>query len=238
MSCGPLEGRVALVTGASAGIGKAVAVGYAAAGAEVIAVARNAAALDAMVVRSGGAMLACPCDLTSRRDVAALPHALARYGRLDILVHSAGVLGAVGGVAELDPHAWRQAVDVNMTATFDLLQALDPWLRRSPAGRALFLTSAAATIFNPGWSAYSASKAGFEALVRIYALETASTPVRSVLIDPGPMRTQIRAQAFPDEDPSRLPAAAAILPMMLDLARDDRQPPMDMAFRDWSPVTP
>lgn len=238
MKRGLLEGRVALVTGASAGIGQAVANGFAAAGARVVAVARNAVALNEMAVQSEGAILACPCDLTSRREVAALPHALDTYGRLDILVHSAGVLGAVGGVAELDPHAWRQAMDVNMTATFDLLQALDPWLRRAPAGRALFLTSAAATIFNPGWSAYSASKAGFEALVRIYALETASTPLRSVLIDPGPMRTQIRAQAFPDEDPSRLPTADAILPMMLDLARDDRQPPIDIAFRDWFAVTP
>lgn len=229
-----LDGRVALVTGASAGIGKALAIGFAASGAKVIAVARNTAALEAISLQSPGSILACPCDLTNPSHIAALADVVARYGRLDILAHSAGVLGAIGEVAQLDPGAWRQAIDLNITGTFDLLRALDPWLRRAPAGRALFLTSAAATAFNPGWSAYSASKAGFEALVRIYALEAATSPLRCVLVDPGPMRTQIRAQAFPDEDPSRLPNASAIVPMMLDLARDDREPPTDIAFRAWS----
>ena len=210
-----LEGRIGLVTGASRGLGAAVAVRLAAAGAHVVLLARSVGGLEATddaIRAGGGAATLIPLDLAEFDKIDQLGAALhQRFGRLDILVGAAGVLGALSPTGHFDPKAWQEAIDVNATANWRLVRALDPLLRLSPAGRAVFVTCAAARELPPYWGAYAASKAALEAMVRTYAAEIAQTTVRANLIDPGPLRTRLRAGAFPREDPAGLrpPEAAA-----------------------------
>ena len=203
-----LDGRIALVTGASRGLGAAVAVRLAAAGAHVVLLARTQGGIeetDDAVRAAGGAATLIPLDLRDFDKIDQLGAALhQRFGRLDILVAAAGVPGLLSPLGHFDPKGWQEVIDVNFTANWRLLRALDPLLRLSPAGRAIFVTCAAANEQLPYWGAYAASKAALEAMVHVYAGEIAITNMRANLVDPGKLRTRLRAAGFPREDRSRL----------------------------------
>lgn len=235
----PLEGKISLVTGATRGIGRAIALGLADAGAHVIAVGRTQGALEALddEIKSHGHEPATlvPLDLKEGDGIDRLGAAIyERWGRLDLLVAAAGLLGVVTPMAQLDVKVWDQVMAVNLTANYRLIRSMDPLLRRSDAGRAIFLSSGVAANPRAFWSAYAVSKAGLEAMARIYADETAHTPVRVAVVNPGPMRTRMRAQAFPGEDPQTLPPPEEILPLVLQLARADAEPPAEVVdFKTW-----
>lgn len=219
---GSLAGRVAVVTGASRGIGAAVALRLAAEGAHVVLVARTVGGLEAVddaVTSAGGSATLVPLDLADHQQIDALGAALfERYGRLDILVGNAAVLGTLSPVGHVDPAVWQDVMAVNLTANYRLIRSLDPLLRQSDAGRAIFVTYGVAGGTFPYWSAYAASKAALEALVRSYAGETARTALRVNLIDPGVVRTAMRAHAFPGEDPTSLPKPEAVTRTFVELA--------------------
>ena len=236
----PLAGRVALVTGASRGIGYASAFALAQAGAHVIATARTQGGLeeldDAVLAATGERATLVPFDLTDGDGVDRLGGTIfARWGRLDVLVSNAGDLGLLTPVGHLDPQVWDRAVAVNMTAAYRLIRSMDPLLRRAEAGRGLFVTTNVQRVSRAFWAPYAASKAGLEALVRCYGDEVEHTPVRCALVDPGPMRTRMRMSAFPGEDPADLTPPEAIAPLMVELARADREPPKaPVYFPDWA----
>lgn len=217
-----LAGRVALVTGASRGIGRAVARELAREGAHVIAVARTTGALEELddeIKRDAGASTLVPLDL---RDGAAFPRlagAVAeRWRKLDILIGNAGVLAALTPVTNINPKHWLEALDVNVSANLRLIQFLDPLLKASDAGRAVFVTSGAAQNTRAYWGIYSATKAALDALIKTYAAECATTNMRVNLFSPGPVRTGMRAKAFPGEDPKTLPTPQDIAPQIVSLA--------------------
>jgi NAD(P)-dependent dehydrogenase (short-subunit alcohol dehydrogenase family) len=202
---GRLSGRTALITGASRGIGRAVAVRYAQEGADLALVARSGAALDAVareIHTLGRSARIFEADLANAGAAAQIAEAVvAPWGRLDILVGNAALLGEIRPLVEIGDQEWTHLVEVNLTANWRLLKALDPWLRRARAARAIFVTSTAAA-GKARHGAYAVSKAGLECLVRVYAAEAAGTNVRANLINPGPARTQMRAKALPGEDPA------------------------------------
>lgn len=214
------EGRVALVTGASRGIGRAAALGLATAGAHVVAVARTVGGLEELddeIKAAGGSATLVPLNVTDYPGVDRLGAALhERWGKLDILLGNAGVLGAITPLSHLEPKVWDEVMAVNVTANWRLIRSLDPLLRQSDAGRALFLTSGITKVYLPFWGAYSASKAALEALVRTYAAELAHTRKTTAnLFNPGPLRTKMRAQAAPGEDPTKLQPPEAAVPEIL-----------------------
>jgi NAD(P)-dependent dehydrogenase (short-subunit alcohol dehydrogenase family) len=219
---GKLDNRNALVTGASRGIGRAVALELARQGAHVIALARNTADLEVLddAIRSqGGEATLVPLDLRDGEAVPRLAGAIAeRWRRLDILVGNAGVLGTLTPVHQINPQHWIEAIDVNVNANLRLIQFLDPLLKQSDAGRAVFITSGAVQHLRPYWGTYSTSKAALEALVKTYAHENATTRLRVNLFSPGPVRTIMRAKAFPGEDPATLPAPEDVAPQIAALA--------------------
>lgn len=224
----PLNGRIALVTGASRGIGRAVALGLAGAGAHVIAAARTVGALEELddaIVAAGGTATLVPIDLKDLEAVDRFAPAIEqRWGKLDIFIGNAGILGPISPVAHIDNKTFEDVFRVNVTANFRLLKALDPALRASDAGRVVMISSAAARRVRAYWGAYAASKAALDALVRAYAAETMNiTNVRAMLVDPGAMRTAMRASAAPGEDPDTLPHPEAIVPSILKLASPDWQ---------------
>jgi NAD(P)-dependent dehydrogenase (short-subunit alcohol dehydrogenase family) len=211
--------RIVLVTGASRGIGRAAAVALAKAGAHVVLVARTVGGLeeaDDEIRESGGSATLVPLDL---KDVAGIDRLGAtifeRWGRLDGFLGNAGVLGALTPLAHLDPKVWQEAIDVNVTANWRLIRSLDPLLRKSAAARVLFLTSGAARNFRPYWGSYSIAKAALEALALTYAAECASTDIRVNLLNPGPLRTRMRAKAMPGEDPMGLQPPEAVAPLIV-----------------------
>lgn len=218
----PLSGRVALVTGASRGIGHAIALELARAGAHVIALARTQGALeeldDAIRGEHSEATLV-PCDITDFEALDRLGAAIyERWRKLDILVGNAGDLGAITPLAHLEPKVWDQALAINLTANWRLIRALDVPLRASDAGRALFISSGLAhrADYLPYWGAYAASKAALDSLARTYAAETATTSnVKVMLANPGPLRTRMRAQAMPGEDPLTLKTPDDLAPKLL-----------------------
>lgn len=218
-----LGGRLALVTGASRGIGRAVAMGLARAGAHLILVARTAGALeeldDLIQAQGGEAATLVPLDLCDVAGIDRLGGAInERWGKLDILVGNAGYLGDLSPVPHIAPKDWTSNIAINVTANWRLLRSLDPLLRQSDAGRALFITSGVARKAKPYWGAYSASKAALEKLIEVYAAEIAQiTNLRVNLLNPGPMRTVMRAAAMPGEDPASLPPPEAIMPLVLEL---------------------
>jgi NAD(P)-dependent dehydrogenase (short-subunit alcohol dehydrogenase family) len=217
-----LAGKVALITGASRGIGAAVAVRFAAEGAHVVLAARTPGGLeetDDAVRTAGGNATLVPIDLREHDridDLAAAIHQ--RWGRLDILVGNAAEFGAFSPLGHIDPDLWSSTLALNLTANWRLIRVMDPLLRRAPAGRAIFVTCRIAREALPYWGPYAISKAGLEAMVRIYAGELANTPVRANLIDPGPVRTRLRARAFPGEDPRELAAPDTVADAFLALA--------------------
>ncbi|HEY7609969.1 MAG TPA: SDR family NAD(P)-dependent oxidoreductase [Alphaproteobacteria bacterium] len=219
---GRLQGRIALVTGASRGIGAAVAKRYGAEGAHVILVARTVGGLeesDDAIRAAGGSATLVPLDLTESVKIDELGARLyERFGKLDVLVGNAGMLGALTPLTHLDPPVWDEVMAVNLTANWRLLRSMDPLLRRSDAGRAIFVTSGAARGIFPFWGAYAVSKAALEMLVRTYAAEVSEFGVRANIVDPGVVRTAMRAAAFPGEDPLKLPAPEAITEAFVTLA--------------------
>jgi NAD(P)-dependent dehydrogenase (short-subunit alcohol dehydrogenase family) len=216
------QGRIAVVTGASRGLGAAVAEALAREGAQVVLVARTQGALEAVddrIRRAGGdkAVLA-PFDLCDSVRVDLLGQAVhQRFGRLDMLYAGAATLPPLSPLGHIEPKHWDQAVAVNLTAQWRLVRSLDPLLRLSEAGRAVFVTAGQGREAPAYWGAYAVAKAGLEALARIYAAEVAHTKVKVNLYDPGPFRSRLRAQAFPGEDPSVLPDPAALTGPVLDL---------------------
>ncbi|HYR64599.1 MAG TPA: SDR family NAD(P)-dependent oxidoreductase [Reyranella sp.] len=203
---GRLAGRVALITGASRGLGAAAAVAYAGEGAHCVLVARTVGGLeevDDRIKTLGGSATLVPLDVTDGPGIDRLGAALyERYGRLDVLVGNAGILGTLSPVGHIEPKIFEQVMAVNVTANWRLIRSLDPLLRQSDAGRAIFVTSGIARRVVPYWGAYAASKAALDMLVGIYAAEVAHTNVRVNLFNPGPIRTALRAQAFPGEAPA------------------------------------
>jgi NAD(P)-dependent dehydrogenase (short-subunit alcohol dehydrogenase family) len=212
----PLAGKIALVTGASRGLGREVAVALAAGGAKVVATARTQGALeeldDAVRAAGGESVTLVPMDLAKPDGIDQLGLALfERHRRLDILVHAAGMLGGLRPLAHVPPALWDRLMATNLTAGYRLIRSLDPLLRASEAGRAVFVTCEQASAPGPFWGAYAATKAGVEAMVRSWADEVDGSPARALLVDPGPMRSALRHQAFPGEDKAALrdPADAA-----------------------------
>lgn len=217
-----LGGRIALVTGASRGIGAAAAELLAQAGAHVVAVARTTGGLEELDDRiraKGGTATLVPLDLKDYEGIDRLGGALyERFGKLDILLGNAGILGPMSPLGHVDPKNWDDVVAINITANWRLIRSMDPLLRQSDAGRAIFMSSGAATNVRAYWGPYAVSKAALDVLVRTYAEETKNTLVRANLFNPGATRTKMRAQAMPGEDPATLPAAEEIAAHLLKLA--------------------
>lgn len=219
---GVLEGRIALVTGASRGIGAAAAERFAAEGAHVIAVARTVGGLEELddrVQAAGGSATLVPLDLTDFEAIDRLGGAVAeRWGKLDVLLGNAGMLGSLSPMGHIRPAEWDEVFAVNVTANFRLIRSFDPLLKASDAGRGIFVTSGAGSRAVAYWGAYAASKAALEHMALIYAAELSKTNVKVNVLDPGAVRTGMRAQAFPGEDPETLPPPADICETILALA--------------------
>jgi NAD(P)-dependent dehydrogenase (short-subunit alcohol dehydrogenase family) len=217
----PLASRIALVTGASRGIGYAAALALARAGAHIVAVARTQGGLEELddeIRKDGGSATLVPLNLTDSDGIARLGAALhERHGKLDILVGNAGVAGPSSPLGHIDLKSWNDVMAVNVTANFQLIRCMEPLLKASDAGRALFITSGAANKALAYLGPYAASKAALETLVRVWANETATLKLRVNLFSPGPIRTRMRAAVFPGEDPMDLDtpeqAAEFIVPM-------------------------
>ncbi len=217
-----LNGRLALVTGASRGIGYFTALALARAGAHVIASARTVGGLEELddaIQAAGGSATLVPFDLADMGAIDKLGGSIfERWGKLDILVANAGVLGTISPIGHVEAKVFEKVMTVNVTATWRLIRSVEPLLLKSDAGRALILSSSAAHKCKPFWGPYSASKAAVEALARTWAGETQRTPLRILSVDPGGTRTAMRAQAIPGEDPMTVPhpseVAEALLPLV------------------------
>ncbi len=219
----PFSNRIVLVTGASRGIGAATALAFGKAGAHVVAVARTSGGLeelDDQIRAAGGSATLVPLDITDTGGIARLADALdKRYGRLDVLIGNAAIVGDTSPLGHVEPKTWDKVLAINVSANWHLIRFLDPLLQKSDAGRAVFVTSGAASSARAYRGPYSMSKAALDALARTYAAETVSTKVRVNLFNPGPTRTRMRAAVMPGEDPATLPkpaqVAEAILPLCL-----------------------
>jgi len=217
----PLSNRIALVTGASRGIGRAVSYNLAEAGAHIIAVARSAESLNALseeIHKEGGSCTPCPMDLSDENAIIRLKDMISRkWGRLDILIGNAGLLGEIAPLPNIASDIWSQTMQINVTANFYLLKHLDPLLQKSDAGRIVFITSGAAYKCSPAWGIYSVSKSALEALAKTYANENKDNQVKVMLLSPGPIRTDMRAKAAPDEDPMTLRTPQDLVPHILKM---------------------
>ena len=225
---GALEGTVALVTGASRGIGAAVAVELGRLGARVVITARTQGGLeetDDAIRASGGEATLLLLDLHEGEQIDAIgPTLFQRFGRLDVLVHNAGALGRLTPVSHILPGDWADVVAVNLSAAWRLIRTCDPLLRLAPAGRAVFVTESRAREPRAYWGAMGATKAGMEHLVLTWAQEVATTRLRVNLFDPGPVATRMRSNAFPGEDRSALPQPEAVAPALAALCLPTDQP--------------
>lgn len=217
-----LTGRVALVTGASRGIGAAVAKAYARAGAHVILTSRTMGALEEVddeIQAAGGSATIMPLNMLDLDKIDAMGPALAeKFGRLDIAVGNAGMLGALTPLGHVDAKEWQRVMDLNVNANFRLIRTLDPLLRASDAGRLIMVSSSLAQSPRAYWGAYAVSKAALESLAKVYAAETVTTNMRVNMIDPGATRTAMRAKAYPGEDPAKPKAPEDTVPLFLQLA--------------------
>jgi NAD(P)-dependent dehydrogenase (short-subunit alcohol dehydrogenase family) len=217
-----MAGRLALITGASRGLGAATAVAYAGEGAHCILVARTVGGLeevDDRIKAVGGTATLVPLDVTDGPGIDRLGAALyERYGRLDVLVGNAAVLGGLSPLGHIEPQTFERVLAVNVTANWRLIRSLDPLLRRSDAGRAIFIASGISRRPVAYWGAYAASKAALDMLVGIYAEEVAHTAVRVNLFNPGPMRTNMRREAFPGEDAAQQTPPEAHAESLIQLA--------------------
>jgi NAD(P)-dependent dehydrogenase (short-subunit alcohol dehydrogenase family) len=219
------KGRIILVTGASRGIGRAAFQALVRAGAHVVATARTLDALggfDSEAKSSGGKATLAACEMNSPADIDGLVQLIrTRFGRLDGLFGNAGILGPKQPVGDLPTAEFESALAINLTANYRLLHGLDPMLKASAAGRALFVTSGVAWKRHAGWSPYAVSKAALEALVGVYAHEIEGTTVRANLISPGPIRTELRTEAWPEENPDTVPLPEALAPAILAMLSPD-----------------
>lgn len=221
---GRLKDRLCFITGASRGIGRAVAKCFAAEGAHIIAMARTEGALieldDEIQAAGGHPVTLIVQDMTDGDALDQIGAALYdRFGKLDVLVATAGVLGALTPANMIKPKDWDVVLKTNLTAQYRLIRSFDPLLRLSDAGRAIFPTSKYAAGNNPYWAAYAIAQAGMETMVRMWANEVHNiSALRINLIDPGPVRTALRAKAFPGESEEKLPTPEDIAPAFLDLA--------------------
>jgi NAD(P)-dependent dehydrogenase (short-subunit alcohol dehydrogenase family) len=231
--------KIALVTGASRGIGKVSALALAAEGAHIVAAARTQAALeeldDEIVAATGKHATLVPLDLTEGDAIDQLGGAIhQRFGKLDILVHAGAMLGGLSPVGHIAPAQWDKVMTTDLTASFRLIRSMEPLLKEAGSSRAIFLTSRLAVAPRAFWAPYAASKAGLEALVRCWADEVEHIGIRAVLLDPGPMRTRMRAEAYPGEDPMTLPAPEEIAPLVVELAAGDHGlPNAAVTFASW-----
>ncbi len=220
-----LDGKVILVTGASRGIGKEVALEAARHGAELIITGRTTGALEEVddeIAAAGGNAVIVELDQTDLEAIPRLAAAIgSRWGRLDGLVANAGQLGQLSPMAHSDPEIWDRTLLVNLTSIFHMVQAFDGLLRASPAGRAVLVSSGAAVGARPYWGAYAVSKAGLESMGRAWAAESEQTNMKINMMDPGGTRTAMRAAAFPGEDPQTLPSAADVARCFIPLLADD-----------------
>ena len=236
----PLEGRITLITGASRGIGYAAAKAIAAAGSHVVVLARTQGGLEALddeITAAGGTCSLVPMDLREFDQIDRLGGLLnERYGRLDGLLCNAGVLGDITPANHVTPKDWMRILDVNMTTPYRLIRSLDPLLRQSPSGRAVFVTSSVARAPRAYWGAYAASKAGMENFVQCWAEEIEDVSnIRVNLLNPGGTDTQMRAKAMPGEDKSDLPKPADIAPLIKDMLSPDFTDHNTLvSYRAWS----
>jgi NAD(P)-dependent dehydrogenase (short-subunit alcohol dehydrogenase family) len=222
----PLAGRTALVTGASRGIGAATAKALAAAGAHVILVARKVKALEEVedaIHAAGGTSTIAPVDLTEPDAVTRLAVAIAgRWSTLDIMVIAAAYLPELTPASQIEPEQFNRALLTNVVATQALIAGFDPLLRRAPAGRIIGLTSSLGSTPRPYWAAYGATKAAFENLLATYAAEVERlSPLRIAIVDPGATRTEMRARAYPGEDPASLKPPEAVAERLVALLVED-----------------
>lgn len=234
-----LTGKTAIVTGASRGIGRAVALGLAKAGAHILAIARTTGGLEELddeIRAAGGTCSLINFDLVEGDGIERLPEALGgRFDKIDILFASAAALGELGPLADTDPKIWNHVLALNVTANWRLLRALDPLLRNSDDARVLFLTSRVGGEYaRAHWGLYGMSKAALEHLAQTYALENAHTSISVGVMDPGAMRTAMRASAMPGENPETLPPPEALVPMVYDALTAPAGPFKRWVFRDWS----
>jgi NAD(P)-dependent dehydrogenase (short-subunit alcohol dehydrogenase family) len=219
---GRLQGRISVVTGASRGLGAAIAKRFAGEGSHVVLVARTVGGLeevDDAIRAAGGAATLVPLDLTEFDRIDEMGAALARrFGRIDVLVGNAGILGTLSPMGHIETQVWDRVIAVNLTANWRLIRSFDPLLRASDSGRAIFVTSGAAGGAHPYWGAYAVSKAALEAMVKTWAGEVTKTPVKVNLVDPGALRTSMRAEAYPGEDPETVRPAGEVTDTFVELA--------------------
>ena len=225
MTAGRLKDRIALITGASRGIGRAVAEVFAREGAHVLLLARSRKALeqvDDRIRQGGGKATLIPLDLADGKAIDALgPTLYERFGRLDILVGNAAILGRLSPLIHIPSEHWERSFAVNVTANWRLIRTLDPLLRRSDAGRVIFVTSGVARSARAHWAPYSVTKAALEALAKTYANETADSAIKVNVVDPGATATSMRAEAYPGEDQAKLPTPETVAEAFVPLAMPD-----------------
>ena len=231
--------RITLVTGATRGIGRATALALAGQGHHIIATGRTQGALEELddaIESLGATATLVPFDIRDMAQVNQLGLIVAeRYGQLDGLFANAGILGDITPAPHVTPKTWDEVIATNLTANVNLVRALDPVLRESPSGRAVFVTSGVATSRRAYWSAYAASKAGLEAFVQCYAREVEHGSLRVNLLDPGATATQMRAKAMPGEDPSTLPQPEDVAKLAAHmLSPDFTDSAAIVRYRDWA----
>ena len=222
---GCLTDRIALITGASRGIGKACALKFAAQGAHCILIAKTTGGLEEVddeIQAIGGTATLVPMDLTDSPAIDRLGASLyERYGKLDILVGNAGVLGKLSPLGHIDPKSWDEVIAVNLTANWRLLRSMDPLLRQSNAGRVVMMTSSVGAKARAYWGAYAISKAALENMTMTYAEEVLKTNIKVNLINPGATRTRMRAEAYPGEKPETLKTPDVVAEAVLELCTSD-----------------
>lgn len=222
---GALKDRIALITGATRGIGRAATLAMAKEGAHVIAVARTQGALEELddeITALGGTATLVPLDLQDFDGIDRLGGAVhERWGKLDILIGNAAILGTLTPISHIEPKEWADLLQINLTANWRLLRAFDPLLRQSDNGRVIFVTSGVGQAPRAFWATYAISKAGLDAMVKIYAQEVEETNIRANLLNPGATRTTMRARAMPGEDPMTLPTPEDVAELYLYMAQSD-----------------
>ncbi|MBL4838920.1 MAG: SDR family NAD(P)-dependent oxidoreductase [Kordiimonadaceae bacterium] len=240
----PLAGRLAVVTGASRGIGRAAAIELAKNGADIIAIARNRSQgaledLDDEIQKLGQKCTMVLADLRDGDAIDKLGAAIyERWGKLDILVANAGILGPITPLGHIEPKDWAELLDINVTANWRLIRSLDPLLKLSDAGRVIIVTSGAASKAKPFWGGYAVTKAAVQQLALTYASECDASNVNVNLIEPGPIRTHMRKQAVPGEDPTKLPKPQDIAPLFVELSAPSYTKTGQLVkFYDWAGIS-